>query len=262
MKMTNAAKMTCHTAEATAAGAMRFCVCSNRNGISTGCCPSTCTARWPADSFARTSAVGVGSAIGNAKGVLVEVLSRTSLRACNCKTGASAAEPVFLRRIRNSTGQCPQSETHEPQSDAIVNLRLHPAGPRPDRRIAAAVGVQQRERVGGARLAPDRDQDAAASGERFEDTAVVRLEADAAHRARDPDLREIARAALERVDERSPRDDRADARDLEPIARGAERLLDERRGVGRVLRENRQGFSGKSRALQRREALRRPRDVL
>ena len=106
-KMTNAANTTCQTAEATAAGAMRFCVSSNRNGISTGCCPSTWTERWPADSFARTSAVGVGSAIGNAKGVLVEVLSRTGLSGRNCKTGASAAEPVFLRRMRSTTGLCP-----------------------------------------------------------------------------------------------------------------------------------------------------------
>ena len=83
----------CEISEPAKAGAMRFCGCSNRNGTSTGCAPSTWTDRCPADSFTRTSAVWLGSAIGKAMG-LVEVLSRTGLSGCNCKRGAS--EPMRI----------------------------------------------------------------------------------------------------------------------------------------------------------------------
>src|SRR5205823_5786039 len=65
--------------------------------------------------------------------------------------------------------------------------RLDAARPRADGRVASAVGMQQRERVGRARLIADRDEDSAASGERLENPAVVRLKSDAPHRAGEPE---------------------------------------------------------------------------
>src|SRR5712692_8363518 len=73
---------------------------------------------------------------------------------------------------------------------AIRNIRTlsDPSRPGANRGVAAAIGMQEGERVGGAGLAPDRHEDAAPSRERFENAAVVRLESDAAHRARQPQL--------------------------------------------------------------------------
>src|SRR2546429_7104488 len=152
-KMTNTPNARCHTADATAAGATRFCACSNRNGTSSGCWPSTWTDRCPADSFARTSGVEVESLIGNVSGLLVEVLSRTGLSGRNCKTGASAAGRVYHdeRACGTVTVRNPQFVVRNPQL-------LDPARPGSNGGIPAAVGMQERERIGRTRFAANRDQ--------------------------------------------------------------------------------------------------------
>src|SRR5689334_13298556 len=150
----NSPNAACQASDATAAGPRRFCCCSNRNGTSTGCSSAKCTDKWPADAFSRTSGVGLESAMGNASGLLVDVFSRTGLPGRNCKRGASTAEAVLRTNARRG------------RSDL-----LDASCPGADRGVAAAIGVQQRQRVGGARLAANGDEDAAAAGERLEDAA-------------------------------------------------------------------------------------------
>src|SRR5438034_5431458 len=118
-------------------------------------------------------------------------------------------------------------------------------------RVAAAVREKNSERVRGPRLGLNGNENPAASNERFEDAAVMRLEADTAHGAGDADLAEIPRAPLQRLNEWSARDDAADAADVEPIAFRAERLLDERRGLGTLFRDDAQHVDRESRVLQR-----------
>src|SRR5439155_5715977 len=96
----------------------------------------------------------------------------------------------------------------------------------------------------------------------FEDAAVMRLEADTAHGAGDADLAEIPRAALQRLNQWSTCDDAADAADVEPIAFRAERLLDQRRGIRSLFREDTEHVDGKSRVFERGEAFAGPRGVL
>jgi len=67
-----------------------------------------------------------------------------------------------------------------------------------------------------------RHEDAAAARQRLEDAPVVRLEADPPHRARHPELRQVARWSLQRVDQRTARDHDADAGEVEALAGGAE----------------------------------------
>src|SRR5262249_53898789 len=117
---------------------------------------------------------------------------------------------------------------------------LNASGPGANRRVSATVRVQQRERISRARLAADRDEDAAASDQGLEDPAVVRLKADATHRARDSELRQIARLALQRRDERTARDDSPEVRDVEAIRRRGENFFNQRGGLRRGLRENRE----------------------
>src|SRR5712691_1000424 len=70
------------------------------------------------------------------------------------------------------------------------------AGPGADRRVPAAVRVQDRERVSRARLAADSHEHAAARGEHFENAGVVRLKSDAPHRAGQSQFLEVAARAL------------------------------------------------------------------
>ena len=83
--------------------------------------------------------------------------------------------------------------------------------------------MQHGERVGGPRLAVDGDQHATAGGERLENSAIVRLKTDAAHRSRQAELGEIARRPLKRSDERSLRQQRPGRAGLDPFRRTAER---------------------------------------
>ena len=135
-------------------------------------------------------------------------------------------------------------------------------GPRAYRGVAAAVGMENRERVSRARLAANRDQHAAAGGQRLEDPGVVRLKSDAAHRAGQPELREIAARPLQPFDERPARHDRPNPGELEPFGWRSERLLDERGVLRRILREDRQRLHRKRGVFERIDALLRPRHVL
>ena len=136
------------------------------------------------------------------------------------------------------------------------------AGPGSNGRIAAAVGMKQREGVGRARLAADRDEDAAASGQRFEDPAVMCLKADTPHGAGEADRRQIAEGSLQRGDERPVCHRSANHAQLQSIARSSERLFDEGRSVVGRLRENGRSVVRETRLLQRVERLRGPGDVL
>src|SRR2546428_12937225 len=156
-----------------------------------------------------------------------------------------------IRSIRN------KSAILNPQS-AISN----PSCPGADGSVASSIGVQDRERVGGARLAPNRDEHSAATDQRLENASVMRLEPDAPHRAGDANLREIAGTALQRVDQRPARDHGTNVGRVEPLHGGSERLLDQFPDLGALLRQDRQRLGWKSRLLQRVEALLRPRDVL
>ena len=73
---------------------------------------------------------------------------------------------------------------------------LDSSRPGPDGGIATAVRVKNGQRVSGAGLASDCDEHATASGERFENTRIVRLKSDAPHCPRESELQEIAARAL------------------------------------------------------------------
>src|SRR5438270_1847137 len=93
---------------------------------------------------------------------------------------------------------------------AAAGLSSDAARPCTNGRIAPAVRVEDRERIGGARLTMNRDENASATDERLENATVVRLESDAAHRAGEPELRQIARAPLQRRDQWTTSDDLTD----------------------------------------------------
>ena len=176
---------------------MRFCGCSNRNGTSTGCAPSTWTDRCPADSFTRTSSDWRGSAIGKVMG-LAEVLSRTALDCGNCKTGASNPRRIASRMSSFprrgvpdcGTGDGRLADVHEPAARGIIRCVPSRRRSRRCRRHRSAGSRARRPRAArrgsATRMPPRADQ-------RLEDAAVVRLEADAAERPGQPQLRQIAR---------------------------------------------------------------------
>src|SRR2546428_12222820 len=111
--------------------------------------------------------------------------------------------------------------TINPQSAILNPQLLNPSRPRADGSVAASIRVQDRERVGGARLAPNRDEHPAATDQRFENASVMRLEPDAPHRAGDANLREIAGTALQRVDQWPTRDHGTDVGRLEALHGGS-----------------------------------------
>src|SRR5262249_32307205 len=82
------------------------------------------------------------------------------------------------------------------------------------------------------------------------------------HGAGEPEFPEVAAAPLQGLDERTAREGRSEACDIEAVSCRTERLLDQCGRVGRVLREERQRFGRESGALQRIESLRRPCDIL
>ena len=100
--------------------------------------------------------------------------------------------------------------------------------PRANRRVAAAIRMQNRERIGGARLAANGDEHTAATRQGFENAAVVGLKSDPSHRAGDSELRQVARGAPQRVDEGSTCDDGPDVRQFDAFTAGPECFLDER----------------------------------
>src|SRR5919108_5387835 len=106
--------------------------------------------------------------------------------------------------------------------------------------------MQNRKRIRSARLVADRHENPAAAEEHLEDPRVVRLKPYAAHRASDPELSEIARAPLQRIEQGASYDHRTDRRQLDSLAFRAERPFDERGSIGRVFRENAQRFGRKA----------------
>ena len=122
--------------------------------------------------------------------------------------------------------------------------------------------MEERERVSGARLAADSDEDATPPGERLENAAVVGLESDAPHGAGKAERRQIAGAPLQRGDEWTVRDDRTDRAQLETIAGRSKCLRDQRRRVRSVFRDDGGSLRRKARLLQRIERLGGPCGIL
>ena len=89
------------------------------------------------------------------------------------------------------------------------------SGPGANGCVSAAIGVQNRQGVGGARLGSNRDEHSAAAEKGFVNPAVVRLKSDAPHRGGNAQLSEVARASLKGVQQPAVAHDRADARDVE-----------------------------------------------
>src|SRR5215467_428048 len=128
--------------------------------------------------------------------------------------------------------------------------------------VSTAVRMKNGQRVRGTRITLNRDQHAAACGERIEDARVVRLETDASHRTGQSEFREVSALALEYANERSTRDRAADAGDVDPLARRIQRSLNERRSVRTILDEDRQRLDREATLSQRVDALLGPREVL
>jgi hypothetical protein len=139
---------------------------------------------------------------------------------------------------------------------------LDAARPCPDGRVSAAVRMQDGQRVRGARVAVNRDEHAAARRKRVEDASVMRLEANASHRARETEFRQVTGIALQGADERASRDDRANAGEVEPLSRRAKRLFDVGGHIWIVFAEDGERFDGKTASNQRVDALLRPGEIL
>ena len=108
----------------------------------------------------------------------------------------------------------------------------------------------------------DGDENSAAGHEGLENPAVVCLKSDAAHRAGEAEFRKIVRVPLQRLHHRPVQDRRSDPGDIQTASRYAERLLEQRGCLGRVLREHRQRRGRKARLNQRSDPPGRPRNVL
>src|SRR6476646_3580118 len=129
---------------------------------------------------------------------LTETFSRTQALRASCKSGTPALE-LYDAEFRRAV-----------PSD--------PSAPGANRGVAAPVRVQDCQRVSGARFGTDCDEHATPAEQRFVDATVVRLEPDTAHRRGDPEFREIASAALQRIQQPTASDERADALDVETLA--------------------------------------------
>ena len=112
------------------------------------------------------------------------------------------------------------------------------------------------------RLAADRHENTAPADQRLEDPAVVRRETDAPQRAGEPELRQVARTALERFEQRAVPDRRADAGEVDALAFCGKHAFNQRRRFRGFFRENRHGVGGKAGLLQGVEPLGRPRNIL
>ncbi len=76
------------------------------------------------------------------------------------------------------------------------------------------------------------------------------LKADAAHRRGDAELRQIARAPLQRLDQAPAPNDDAQTGDVDSFAGRAKRPLEQRCRIRIVFGHDRHRFGGKSRLLQ------------
>jgi len=115
--------------------------------------------------------------------------------------------------------------------------------------------VKDGQRVRGARITLNRDEHAAACGQRIENARVVRLETNATHRTRQSKFREVSTLPLQYADERSSCDRAADAGQVDPLARRIEHSLNECRSVRTVLGDDGQRLERKTSLNQRVDAL-------
>jgi hypothetical protein len=122
--------------------------------------------------------------------------------------------------------------------------------------------MKKGQRFRRTRLALNCDEDATAARERIEDAPVMGLKSDATHRAGQSKFWQVAAFTLQRLDERTARDNSADARQLEPFTRGSKRAFEQARSFRTVFGDNAQRLCGKSCMVERREPLLRPRDIL
>ena len=142
-------------------------------------------------------------------------------------------------------------------------LALDAAGPGANGGVAAAVRVENRQGVRGARFCQNRDKDTAAAGQGIENAAVMRLKSYAAHCPGKAELRQVAcSAGLQRRHKRTMRQRGADAGQFHTQRGGAERALDERGGVGALFHHDRQRLGRETGLLEGVDAFLRPRDVL
>src|SRR6185503_7035974 len=95
---------------------------------------------------------------------------------------------VFVRRMSSRRGRgvtrCGTGDNTWRSASTLTSRAVLSDPPRPcaDRRVAAAVRMQDGERVRRARLADEGDEHAAAPDQGLEDAAIVRMEAGAAKR--------------------------------------------------------------------------------
>jgi hypothetical protein len=122
--------------------------------------------------------------------------------------------------------------------------------------------MQDSERVGSARFASNGNQHTAPAGKRLENASIVGLEADSAHRSGQAELRQIARAPLQGIDQRASGEHRSDRCKLNPHSGRTKRLFDEGGDVGSLFRNDGQRLLWKAARLQRIQTLLCPRDIL
>jgi hypothetical protein len=122
--------------------------------------------------------------------------------------------------------------------------------------------MQNGQGIGRSRLASNGDENAAATGEDLENAAVVCLKSDAAHRARNAQLGEIAGRALQRLDERSARDRWTNGGDFNALPSRSAGVLNKRWKVWTLFRDDTEGGSWKTCLLERGDAFSGPRHVL
>ena len=77
-----------------------------------------------------------------------------------------------------------------------VSEILDAARPGADCRVAAAVRMQNRQRICSSGRAVDRHQNTAAARQHFENPSIMRLEAHLPHRAGQPQRAQVATGAL------------------------------------------------------------------
>ena len=108
----------------------------------------------------------------------------------------------------------------------------------------------------------DGHQHTTAGREGFENAAVMSLEADAPHRARQAEAGQIAPRSLESRDEWAPQQHTTGSGDVESIGGCAERLLDQCGDVGTFLGHDGESFGRKASRLQGLNPFLRPRNIL
>src|SRR5215831_1338293 len=133
-----------------------------------------------------------------------EIFSRTSLARGNCKRGTPERSAALLGLAKECSGR------KSSEKRAQRRLSLDSPSPGSNGCVSTAVRMKNGQRVRGTRITLNRDQHAAACGERIEDARVVRLETDASHRTGQSEFREVSALALEYANERSTRDRAAD----------------------------------------------------